>query len=93
MYFIIINNQQLGPYSFEEVFQLKLPSDTPIWCKNYHDWIPFSQAKEFHVNEPKQASTRSSTQASQSNKILKIIVPIIVWFLKKYKKAAPKRSG
>lgn len=87
MYYIIINNQQLGPYSFDEIIDLKIPVETPIWCKNYNDWIPFSQAKEFHVTESTPAFADCPAQPSTPNIILKIIVPIIVWFLKNYKKA------
>ena len=39
-YFIIINNQQTGPYTLEELFDRHITSDTLVWTEGMTNWTP-----------------------------------------------------
>lgn len=42
-YFAIIDGQQVGPYTLDELAQAGVRPDTYVWCKEYDDW---KQARE-----------------------------------------------
>lgn len=39
-YFAVIDKQQIGPCSIEELVQAGLRPDTYVWCKGMEDWTP-----------------------------------------------------
>ncbi len=78
MYYIIVNNQKLGPFTFDEIINLKLPQDTPIWAEQYEDWIPLSKAKEFNAySETFKTTTRNTAQQKSTE-----TPQFVLWFIK-----------
>lgn len=70
-YFIIINNQQTGPYTLEELFDRHITSDTLVWTEGMTNWTPAWQIEELHdilkgidprTASPQQASGQQQTQ-------------------------------
>lgn len=45
-YFIIINHQQAGPYTLEELFDRHITSDTLVWAEGMANWTPAWQIEE-----------------------------------------------
>lgn len=45
-YFIIINNVQQGPFSFEELRRHSITSDTLVWTEGMAQWLPAWQIDE-----------------------------------------------
>lgn len=45
-YFIIINNVQQGPFSFEELHRHSITSDTLVWTEGMAQWLPAWQIDE-----------------------------------------------
>lgn len=45
-YFIIINDEQLGPLTFEELGKVGLNADTPVWNEGLPDWTPAGNLPE-----------------------------------------------
>lgn len=45
-YWVIINNQQLGPFTLEELRRQAVDAATPVWCKGMADWLPLSSVPE-----------------------------------------------
>lgn len=45
-YWIIIDNEQRGPMDIEELKQLPLSPDTPVWAKGMDDWTTVAAVPE-----------------------------------------------
>lgn len=46
MYWIIINDTQQGPYSLEQLGEINLSTNTPVWREGMTEWIPAGQIEE-----------------------------------------------
>lgn len=45
-YFIIINGQQSGPFSLEELFDRHITSETLVWAEGMQNWTPAWEIEE-----------------------------------------------
>ena len=45
-YFIIVNNQQQGPFTIDELKQQGITAETSVWCEGMPQWAPASQVDE-----------------------------------------------
>ena len=45
-YFIIVNNQQQGPFTIDELKQQGITAETSVWCEGMLQWAPASQVDE-----------------------------------------------
>ena len=60
-YFVVINDEQQGPYTIDELAELKITSDTEVWTDGMDQWAPaadvpqlkelFNQGEEVSQNE------------------------------------------
>lgn len=71
-YFIIINNQQTGPYTLEELFDRHITSDTLVWTEGMTNWTPAWQIEELHDIlkgiDPRTASSQQASGQQQTQK-------------------------
>ena len=58
-YYCYIDEQEVGPLSFDEIIQLGITPDTPVWYEGVTDWRPASSFPEFkpafNASEPPPA--------------------------------------
>jgi Interferon-induced transmembrane protein/GYF domain 2 len=47
--YIIINNQQSGPYTIEQLRAMSLSPNTPVWYEGLRDWTPACNAPATQV--------------------------------------------
>lgn len=45
-FFIIMNDQQQGPFTLEQLGGISIMPDTPVWCEGMPDWTPASNVAE-----------------------------------------------
>ena len=45
-YFVIINEKQEGPFSLQELSELKITNETPIWFEGMGDWQTIKEVAE-----------------------------------------------
>lgn len=45
-YWIVINEERIGPLTFEELKEYDLKADTPVWYAGLEDWIQADQVAE-----------------------------------------------
>ena len=45
-FFIIMNDQQQGPFSVEQLANLNIMPDTPVWCEGMDDWTTANNVAE-----------------------------------------------
>ena len=48
-YYLIIENEQVGPLTFEEVLTAKISKETKIWFDGIEEWTTISEIEEFSV--------------------------------------------
>lgn len=48
MYYIIINDQQQGPFAKEELLSRGLSPQTMVWCQGMPDWMPASSVHDLN---------------------------------------------
>lgn len=48
MYYIIINDQQQGPFAKEELLSRGLTPQTMVWCQGMPDWMPASSVHDLN---------------------------------------------
>ena len=48
-YFIIENNQQVGPLTLEQLVARNITSDTLVWKEGMEDWQPAWKVDELHT--------------------------------------------
>lgn len=48
MYYIIINDQQQGPFAKEELLSRGLTPQTMVWCQGMPDWMPASSVQDLN---------------------------------------------
>lgn len=48
-YYVIIDNEQLGPYSLEELKIKKINKNTLVWTNGFEDWIPAKMVEELQL--------------------------------------------
>jgi membrane protease subunit (stomatin/prohibitin family) len=57
-YFVVIENEQIGPNNFDEIINLikesKIIKSTLIWKQGMDNWLPIQEVKEFENNFTKQ---------------------------------------
>lgn len=45
-YWVVINKEQRGPFTLEELRQQPVDAQTPVWCTGMTDWQPLSTIPE-----------------------------------------------
>lgn len=63
MYWIIINDTQLGPYSLEQLGEINLTANTPVWREGMTEWVPASQVDELAALIPAPQPPAVPTEA------------------------------
>lgn len=53
-FFIIINNEQKGPYSIIEILEMEINKNTLVWNENYDDWTEIKNIEQFKVKLSKK---------------------------------------
>ena len=48
-YFIVINNEQQGPFSIEEIAEQKIYKSTLVWNEKFEDWIEAGKVEELQT--------------------------------------------
>lgn len=48
-YYIVVNNQSVGPYDIEELRMQGVTPQTPVWYDGLSDWTPAGQIPELSV--------------------------------------------
>lgn len=66
MYWIIINDTQLGPYSLEQLGEINLTANTPVWREGMTEWVPASQVDELAALIPAPQPPAVPTEAYDS---------------------------
>lgn len=46
-YFYLKNGQQIGPFSYDELWQQKISADTMVWCEGMQNWQRAASIQEF----------------------------------------------
>lgn len=72
-YFIITNNKKLGGFSFDELRQKDIYSDTLIWYEGLEDWVLANELDEFK-NVIKQIPKMPKTPQEQLSGVLKTAI-------------------
>jgi len=64
-FFIIKNDQQQGPFTLEQLSNMSIMPDTPVWCEGMEDWTTASNVEELKslVAYAPQANAAQSTVA------------------------------
>lgn len=47
-YFILVNNEQQGPYTVDELRARHISEETLVWCEGMAQWTPAWQVEELH---------------------------------------------
>lgn len=66
MYWIIINDTQLGPYSLEQLGEINITANTPVWREGMTEWVPASQVDELAALIPAPQPPAVPTEAYDS---------------------------
>ena len=48
-YFIIVNDQQQGPFTIDELKLRAITADTLVWAEGMPEWVPAGQVDELKV--------------------------------------------
>ena len=93
-YFIIVNGQQAGPFSLEQLIQKGITPETLVWTQGMEDWTPAWQVEELKGNipptyqDPKQQDQQQDfqqqgeQQPKKNNKLIwKLLLGAIVFIL------------
>ena len=46
-YHIVIENEQKGPFSLEEIFEMGISRNTLVWNENMKDWTEAQNVEDF----------------------------------------------
>lgn len=65
-YFIIENNQQVGPLTLEQLVAKNITSDTLVWKEGMEDWQPAWKVDELHAVLDQIRTNAQQAQAQQS---------------------------
>lgn len=66
-YFIIENNQQVGPLTLEQLVARNITSDTLVWKEGMEDWQPAWKVDELHtVLDQIRANAEQAAQSQQN---------------------------
>lgn len=49
MYFIVIDSQKQGPYSKEELIEMRISPSTLVWFEGLENWVEARQIEELHA--------------------------------------------
>lgn len=69
-YYYAKDGKQIGPYPFEEIGKLNLPSTTLIWHEGNTDWKPINSFQEFAALYENEKSTETPKQKGPSAKVM-----------------------
>jgi hypothetical protein len=62
--YIIVNKEQCGPYSLEQLSRMDITPDTPIWYEGLEKWVPAGESpivREIFAHRPSDtASSRTA---------------------------------
>ena len=74
-YYIIINNNQEGPYTLEELGDKKITSTTPVWHKGMDNWTTAGQLEESKELLDQQPPTPPITPKAPEASSVPVIPP------------------
>lgn len=80
-YYYAVGKKKFGPFSFDELLEKNLDSDTLIWFDGLPDWAPLSSFPEFDVKTNNQPPPLKFKEKENSKSSTKIIVSIIFGLL------------
>ena len=65
-YWMIINNEQAGPFELEQLSSMPIKPDTPVWHEGLPNWVPAAQVTEIRnlFEAPQQ---EPDTQQNETN--------------------------
>ena len=68
-YWIIINNEQAGPFELEQLSSMPIKPDTPVWHEGLPNWVPAAQVAEIRnlFEAPQQDFAQQQEPDSQQN--------------------------
>lgn len=46
-FYIVLNEEQQGPYSIDQIKQKDIKRDTLVWNENYENWFEIHNLEEF----------------------------------------------
>jgi uncharacterized protein (TIGR02145 family) len=81
---VLINGQQQGPFSLEELRSKGLPRDTRIWKAGMSDWVPISDMLTGEIKEPApqeanvELPKKPENKGGSKGKIIALIAAVIV---------------
>ena len=74
IYFIVVDNEQAGPYSIEELQNLKIKKDSLVWKDGLENWIEAESIEELkHIFI---ATPPPIPKAKEPEVVLKTIEPL-----------------
>ncbi|WP_233898052.1 DUF4339 domain-containing protein [Tenacibaculum piscium] len=53
-FFIVINNEQKGPFSVKEILEMDIHQKTLVWNENYDDWTELNNIEQFKTKLSKK---------------------------------------
>tara|TARA_R110002110_G_scaffold415294_1_gene649094 strand:- start:871 stop:1503 length:633 start_codon:yes stop_codon:yes gene_type:complete len=53
-FFIVINNEQKGPFSVKEILEMDIHQKTLVWNENYDDWTELKNIEQFKTKLSKK---------------------------------------
>jgi hypothetical protein len=53
-FFIVINNEQKGPFSVKEILEMDINQKTLVWNENYDDWTELKNIEQFKIKLSKK---------------------------------------
>jgi uncharacterized protein (TIGR02145 family) len=81
---VLINGQQQGPFSMEELRSKGLPKDARLWKAGMPDWVPASDIIKEEIKEPAPQEAKvelpkePENKGSSKSKIIILIAAVIV---------------
>lgn len=73
-YYFLDGADKKGPYSKEEIIELKLANETLIFSDDLNKWIPFKEMKDFKEKKEKKDLITEKTKPKNNNKLSNILV-------------------
>lgn len=77
-YFIVINEKKEGPYTLEQLKNIKLSEKTLVWRSDFNDWKSISEVEELKeqiiIEPPKTKMEQIDERINKDNELIKKIV-------------------
>lgn len=73
-YYFLDGADKKGPYSKEEIIELKLADETLIFSDNLNKWVPFKELEDFKEKEEEKDLITEKTKPKNKSKLSNILV-------------------